>query len=153
MRLRSPPKPKPQKVRKLDARTNKTLNHSEKKGLVHKCEKLENGMKFYKSECDILSYKYDMVKGKLKEEKKARTAEKLASKQQIQLLTQQLQQCMYSSFATKGGVPMPMPGANPFAMFPQLSVPVPATISDTESVESIDVPARLKNANKKPENE
>ena len=84
----------------------------------------------------------------LKEERRARKAEKASFTQQINMLNQQMQQMMMTTY---GGKQSSMP-VNPFSMFAPMQLPVPQQVStrnDSDSDVSIDVPDRLKNTFKK----
>ena len=77
---------------KHDKNNNKFLTADERKGLVHKCNTLEKGMRFYKAECDVLNFKYNSAKDKIKAQKKARESDIKAYNRHIQMLTSQMQQ-------------------------------------------------------------
>ena len=95
-----------------------------------------------------MTYKYEMSEDKLTEERLARKAEKANFTQQINMLNQQMQQMMMTSY---GGKQSSMP-VNPFAMFAPMQMPATQQVSaknDSDSDVSIDVPVRLRNTFKK----
>ena len=114
---------------------------------------LEKNVAYFKSEVTTVEYKYEVMKNKLKQEKKSHRADNAANEAKIAALSQQLAFMMSASGAANPAAAMTS-FSNPMNMFPfQLATQTATTTTLPSEDESVDVPVNLKNPNQKPPTE
>ena len=123
----------PNKEPKIDIAKNREANHKNNRGLQLKVSCLEKNVAYYKAEVTAAEYKYEIMKNKLKHEKKSHRRDNAANEAKIASLSQQMSFLMAHSGAanTAAGIPAI---SNPINLLPfQPFAQVPATTHTTLS--------------------
>ena len=132
----------------VDIKRNIEANHKNNRGLLLKVSCLEKNVEYYKSEATAIGYKYEIMKTKYRQERKARKTETAKNQTTITTLQQQVSYFMMNSGASTSKSAMPY---NPMSMLPfQMPPMLPHQAPDVSSDESVILPDGLKNRNEKP---
>ena len=137
-------------------RENIAANHKNNKGLLLKCTALQENVNYFRAECQAVTFKYEVMKKRLSEEKKARKSDAITHQNRIAGLNSQIQMLTLGHMqGNKSGAPMAGIYAGQMAAMMPMMQPVQVTTGavDASDTESVELPSTLANKFRKPSNE